>query len=622
MTQTPASFIDYKRTLFAIASDLKRLQYFAEKLGLENSFQLLSEVLRRIQTDSFSVAVVGEFKRGKSTFINALLGQEILPSDILPCSATINRVSYGLRPLVKVRFNDAREEEVAIEQLADYVTKLTAESEVTAASVKEAVVYYPIHFCQNNIDLIDTPGLSDEESMTKVTLSVLPQVDAAIMVILAQSPFSEVERAFLEDKLLTTDLGRVIFVVTGIDLLNSSEDADRIVQLVRERIETHVLQRCEQQFGKDSQQYKDYLKKVGTLKVFGLSAYQALQAKSNHDTDLLARSRFSEFEAALERFLLQERGTISLQVPINRIISSTGEIIETISAQQSALQRRQEAVNIAYETAAAEITNLQQGKQAQKQRANSTFEGVKQRIRPLLDQLDSALKQAAVQAILSCPIADADFADSQLSVSMSKLDQKVTDDIERASRILAGRIQSEIRKGLMEDGDRDSALGNEISQLLNGTGIQLIHISRLLKAAITQGRVAWRVGYSAKSGIDGWLTSNFMDGELGKNFKSGYQKAIEEEIEKQLRLNSQLRQKLASYVYGNLDAIKAKRHQEIELMRNEPQSSLAEFQLRRERDAIAIEIERQKLDEISTETQRIQCTARELSEQLLQVIGW
>ena len=85
-------------------------------------------------------------------------------------------------------FKDGVHQEVAIDRLEDYVTKLTAESEDIAANVKEAIVSYPVAYCQNNVDIIDTPGLNDESNMDEVTLSVLPHVDAAIMVILAQPP--------------------------------------------------------------------------------------------------------------------------------------------------------------------------------------------------------------------------------------------------------------------------------------------------------------------------------------------------------------------------------------------------------------------------------------------------
>ncbi|PLZ42965.1 dynamin family protein, partial [Fischerella thermalis WC542] len=296
------SLTDYNKLANNLVLDLKRLRSFSEKLNIQQSLTAIDDVLEKIENKTFWVAVVGEFKRGKSTFINALLGQEILPSDIEPCSATINRVTYSLNSYVEVEFKDGRKERVEIDKLSEYVTKLTPEAEATAANVKEAVVYYPAPYCRNNVDIIDTPGLNDDPSMTGVTLSVLPKVDAAILVIMAQSPVSEVERDFLENKLLTNDLGRVIFVVTGIDRCNRPGDADKVIASVRKRIKEYVLERAAQQWGEDSAEYEVYLKKIGEPKVFGLSAYQALEAKDNNDDELLAKSRFQEFEKALEQF--------------------------------------------------------------------------------------------------------------------------------------------------------------------------------------------------------------------------------------------------------------------------------------------------------------------------------
>lgn len=201
------SFMDHKKMVMTLVTDLKKLQDFSQNLKLDKSVVLIDEILKRIETQVFSIAIVGEFRRGKSTFINTLIGKDILPSDILPTSATLNRVTYGVKPAVKILFKDGHEEEIPIDKLSDYVTKLTPESEKTAGTIQESIVYYPVPYCQNNIDIIDTPGLNDEQGMTDITVSVLPQVDTAILVIASHAPLSEVERDFVENKLLTNDLG-------------------------------------------------------------------------------------------------------------------------------------------------------------------------------------------------------------------------------------------------------------------------------------------------------------------------------------------------------------------------------------------------------------------------------
>ena len=168
--------------------------------------------------------------------------------DVLPTTATLNKITYSVTPFVKIAYKDGREEQIEIDQLNNYVTKLTRESEERARTVKEAVVYYPINYCKNGVTIIDTPGLNDDEAMTEVTMSVLPQIDAALMVIMAQAPFSESERDFLENKVITSDLGRVLFIVTGIDLLDE-EDVPRVLDNIRTRIQEHVMKKAEATFG-------------------------------------------------------------------------------------------------------------------------------------------------------------------------------------------------------------------------------------------------------------------------------------------------------------------------------------------------------------------------------------
>ena len=211
---TRTKITNYRQTVMSLTADLQNLRRYCAELGLEASVAGVDGVLARLEGDAFNVAVVGEFKRGKSTLINALLGRSILPADVLPCSATLNRVAYGVEPRATVEYRDGSTEDVAVEELGDYVTKLTPESERRAATVRSATVYYPTAFCRNGVTIIDTPGLNDDEAMTEVTLGVLPEADAAIMVMMCGSPFSESERAFLEQKVMAADLGRVVKLMT------------------------------------------------------------------------------------------------------------------------------------------------------------------------------------------------------------------------------------------------------------------------------------------------------------------------------------------------------------------------------------------------------------------------
>jgi GTPase SAR1 family protein len=352
----------HRRLLSDAVLDLRTLRDHATELKLEETAARTNEVLDRVENDFFRVAVVGEFKRGKSTLINALLGREVLPADVLPCSATLNRVTYGIQPSVTLVFKAKGDEPehtetIGIDELADYVTKLTPESEQRAADIKEAVVHYPVKYCRDKADIIDTPGLNDDESMTDVTMSVLPQVDAAVLVILAQSPFSNYEADFL-NRLLSRDLGRVLFVVNRMDSIRRPKDRQRILQAVSERIERSVKARAAELHGEGTEDYTNFLARVGKPRVYGVSGALGLDGKLDGDEGLLNESGLPQFEDALERFLTQERGLITLTVLNDTVAGAAAKLTQQIRIQEGALNMKENEFEEAYKEGTKKLEDL------------------------------------------------------------------------------------------------------------------------------------------------------------------------------------------------------------------------------------------------------------------------
>lgn len=670
---TPNTFTDYRKVLATLISDLERLRHYSQILSLNSSIQPIDDVLERVQSNSFSVAVVGEFKRGKSTFINALLGKDILPSDILPCSATLNRVTYGVAPRVQIVYRDGREEEITTEQLADYVTKLTPESEEKAVHIKEAVVHYPVFYCQNNVDIIDTPGLNDDASMTEVTLSVLPHVDAAIMVVMAQAPFAESEQKFLQTKLLTNDLGRIIFVVTGIDRYNNPEDVDKGIKYIKDRIRKFVMQRAKDQYGEDSPEYAVYDKKIGIPKVFGLSAYQALKAKQTGDGELLAKSRFLEFEAALENFLTHERGSAFLQVPINRLIASGTEILSALNLRQNALAMQKEEFQSTYEQSVTEITTLRTRSAEEMKLIDAAAENVKRHVEPLIWQLEGELKQSAQEVIGLTEINPGELRNKQ--ALMEKLGKQVSEAVEKAAQKQAEKIQHEIDQGLFKEISRLQEFAKSIDVVLQRIEMQFLSVSSEktarydnpgegiaeivafatglggawmgFKEAGLKGAAVGAVGnfgtafaafltvimigipitwpVSIAVGVLSMLSGRELvklvfAGERVENFKANYQQAILVEIEKQLRDNP-IDRKINEQISGIFTTLKQSVRQEVDALLDNTQNTLTELYTKRERNEVLSEQQQRELNQMSTETQRILGNAQRLSKQLLQQVN-
>lgn len=85
---------------------LKAKELLASLPGSGPMADKLDEELERIKTKKYNVAVVGEFRRGKSSLINALLGLPVLPADATPTTATVNRITYGAEPSVTIHYKD------------------------------------------------------------------------------------------------------------------------------------------------------------------------------------------------------------------------------------------------------------------------------------------------------------------------------------------------------------------------------------------------------------------------------------------------------------------------------------------------------------------------------------
>lgn len=455
-----SSYSAYKQTVSELTESLAQLKEYSEDIGLVHTAKSIGETIEKTAKEHFEVAIVGEFKRGKSTLINALLGQEVLPADVLPATATLNRVTYSDEPYVMVEYKNGSREKVDINRLADYVTKLSYESEKTAETVKQATVYYATDFCKNNVDIIDTPGLNDDEQMTNVTLSILPEIDAAVFVISANSPFSQFEKEFLEKKMLTSDMGRIIFAVNCFGTF-SKEDEDRIVETVEKRIGSYVMEKAKSVMGENSKEFAVYKRKIGKPKVIGVYAKKALMAKETGDAAMLAESNFPAFEKTLEAMLTKERGSITLQILANKIISSGSELINSILIRENSLMMETDEFMEKYSAAIEEIDDIRTKKRAEFVRINDAANNVFQGLQPILDSYWIQIEETAMQVIDDYPMSADDLKRDKLKIVYAKMTEKIKKNIENKAQLICEQIQNEINIALSDEAERLQSFEDE-----------------------------------------------------------------------------------------------------------------------------------------------------------------
>lgn len=447
------SYSAYNETVKTLTESLEKLLSLSETMSLSNTAASIKDTIAKVANEHFEVAIVGEFKRGKSTLINAMLGEEVLPADVLPATATLNRVTYSDDPYVEVEYKDGTSECVAIDQLENYVTKLTEESEMKAETVKEATVHYATDFCRNHVDIIDTPGLNDDEQMTNVTLSILPEIDAAVFVISANSPFSQFEKDFLEKKMLTSDVGRIIFAVNCFGTF-SKEDEMKIVETVRSRIGRYVMEKAKMVMGEDSREFAVYKRKIGTPKVIGVYAKKALSAKMSGDEQMLKDSNFPEFEEALETLLTKERGAITLQILATKIANSGTEILNSVVLKENALMMENDEFMENYQKAIDEIEEIRNKKRAEFVNINDAANKVYENLQPVLDDYWTKIEETAMEVIDNFPMASEDLKKDRLKEVYKKLTEKIKRSIDARAQLICEQIQNEINVALSDEAER------------------------------------------------------------------------------------------------------------------------------------------------------------------------
>jgi predicted GTPase len=162
--------------------------------------KLLADIRQNLQQEHFRLVILGQFKRGKSTFINALLGNTILPTDVIPVTAVITEIHYGPAPEAQVSFLGSSVQTIPLDQLEPYVSE--SQNPKNQKKVDKVAIYYPAEMLKKGVILVDTPGVgSIHEHNTRLTQEYLVQADAAVFIFSADPPLTELEQDFLKQDL-------------------------------------------------------------------------------------------------------------------------------------------------------------------------------------------------------------------------------------------------------------------------------------------------------------------------------------------------------------------------------------------------------------------------------------
>jgi small GTP-binding protein len=246
----------------------------------------------RFEEGRFHLAVLGQFKRGKSTLLNALLGDSLLPTSVVPLTAIPTFVQYGPDLRISVRYQNGRPaEEFAgrpVEDAAKILEGFVTEegNPKNRLGVVQVDILHPAPILQQGVVLIDTPGVgSTFTHNTRATLNFLPQCDAALFVVSADPPLTEVEVEFL--KAVKSQIASLVFIFNKIDYLSDTER--------------------EAALGFFKKVLAEQMEATDDFPIFCVSTRRGLEAKLLEDSRLWNESGLQEVENHLVRFLASEK---------------------------------------------------------------------------------------------------------------------------------------------------------------------------------------------------------------------------------------------------------------------------------------------------------------------------
>ncbi|MEO8704350.1 MAG: dynamin family protein [Kofleriaceae bacterium] len=220
----------HKQAKREIIARFQQLSDVAERVGMTTlSRDIRQTRIPKLEAERFHLVVLGEFNHGKSTFVNALLGSEILPTGITPTTASINHVIHAPTPTARVMLLDGESKPIDTGQLKEWVTVVGGR----ASEVAFVELGYPSELLMNNVVLVDTPGVNDlNEQRAEVTYGYVPRADAVVFLLDAGQALKDSEREFLRSRVLESARDRLIFVLGKMDMLSKDEQT-AVVDYVR-----------------------------------------------------------------------------------------------------------------------------------------------------------------------------------------------------------------------------------------------------------------------------------------------------------------------------------------------------------------------------------------------------
>lgn len=325
-------FLNTKQKIIDI---LERTVMFYEEENNTERVNVFSELKKKLENGEFSIVVVGEFSAGKSTLLNALMGQRLLPSYKNETTATVNFLRHIEKAknheMGRVFYNDGTEKVLQNATLDTVQQYVSTRGDNVAGMIDHLDLYFESDFLRDGVMLIDSPGLNGVAAGHQaITEEQIRKSHASIFLFTCDHPGSRSDFAILRD--LQEQVKTIFVVLNKIDVLKieEKETVDSVVQTLKNH-------------------YKEFFPEAETVpEIWPVSAQDALQARELDDNlkederkELEYKARMISFEERLMRFLTQgEKTRKELTAPLEHILNLVGNSRQSMQQELDSLNQQ------------------------------------------------------------------------------------------------------------------------------------------------------------------------------------------------------------------------------------------------------------------------------------------
>ncbi len=347
----------FKETVTKLDGQLDKLLEIAQSTGTQQDVvEQIKTLKEKNQSKDFKVLVMGEFSTGKSTMINALVGEPILPEKAVTATAIITEIKYGvdkkavIYPIKgKWKGGDAPFE-VPVTELRKYLLinhniggtegrdENTQEGNVIASPFERAEIFMPLDILKDGVEIIDSPGLNDPASHGDITHKYLPNAHAIIFCMSSQRTYTQTEKETLE-KLNSMKYTTPIFVVTYFDqICMNIDDGDKSPEEVEHEIDVFKRTVTADLSKHTDLMKQDYTSMLDGNGVFFVSSRDAKKAKhvSPWNDELYKNSGYKAFESYLGDYLVKCKGDELSRMIVEGIRTVGNDAMKSLTEQYNA----------------------------------------------------------------------------------------------------------------------------------------------------------------------------------------------------------------------------------------------------------------------------------------------